>query len=417
MNIAIIDADIVNKNKHRFPNLACMKISAYYKNSGDNIILKTDYNDLENFDKIFVSKVFTNTIIPCEPKDKTNKSTEKITEWYQGNEFLKRENIEYGGTGFYYDKAPKLPDFIEHIMPDYNLYNDWIKERINNGAKEKEFVYYKDYSIGFVTRGCFRKCEFCVNKNCEICVKHSNVMEFMDSKRKKLCFLDDNFFACKDWREIIAEIKSTGKKFQFKQGLDERLITEEKIHELNSWKYDGDYIFAFDNIEDKSTIEAKLNLIFKLYPNFKKRMKFYIFCGFDRNDLWDKEFWINDIKSVFERCFILAKYSALPYVMRYERSYSSQFKGMYTNLSSWVNQPSLFKKFSFRLFCQCRGMNNENYSIYKRNVDKYLEDVNKKGSSWKYMEEFSNDFPEIANKYFDIIPDSLLEFGNGKKIK
>ena len=47
-----------------------------------------------------------------------------------------------------------------------------------------------------------------------------------------MCFLDDNFFACKDWKEIIEEIKLTGKKFQFKQGLDERLLTKEKCEEI-----------------------------------------------------------------------------------------------------------------------------------------------------------------------------------------
>ena len=37
MNIAIIDADLIYRKKHRFPNLACMKLSAYYKDQ-DNIL-------------------------------------------------------------------------------------------------------------------------------------------------------------------------------------------------------------------------------------------------------------------------------------------------------------------------------------------------------------------------------------------
>ena len=46
MKIAIIDAEIVDKNKHHFPNLACMKISSFYKSQGNEVILNTDY---ENF--------------------------------------------------------------------------------------------------------------------------------------------------------------------------------------------------------------------------------------------------------------------------------------------------------------------------------------------------------------------------------
>lgn len=43
MNVAIIDADLVGKKKHRFPNLACMKISGYQKEQGNKVTLKLDY--------------------------------------------------------------------------------------------------------------------------------------------------------------------------------------------------------------------------------------------------------------------------------------------------------------------------------------------------------------------------------------
>ena len=61
MNIAIIDAEIVGKTKHRFPNLCSMKLSSYHKSIGDSVILKTDYKGLELFDKVYISKVFTKT--------------------------------------------------------------------------------------------------------------------------------------------------------------------------------------------------------------------------------------------------------------------------------------------------------------------------------------------------------------------
>ena len=49
MNIAIIDADLVGKKKHRFPNLVCMKISGYYKEQGNRVTLKLDYDNLEKW--------------------------------------------------------------------------------------------------------------------------------------------------------------------------------------------------------------------------------------------------------------------------------------------------------------------------------------------------------------------------------
>ena len=34
MKIAIIDADLIGRKNHRFPNLVCMKLSGYYKEMG-----------------------------------------------------------------------------------------------------------------------------------------------------------------------------------------------------------------------------------------------------------------------------------------------------------------------------------------------------------------------------------------------
>lgn len=57
-NIAIIDADLIGKKKHRFPNLACMKISGYQKEQGNEVTLKLDYDNLSAYDQIFISKFF-----------------------------------------------------------------------------------------------------------------------------------------------------------------------------------------------------------------------------------------------------------------------------------------------------------------------------------------------------------------------
>ena len=209
MKIAIIDAEIVGQSKHRFPNLCSMKLSSYHKQNGDTVELRTEYSDLEQFDKVYISKVFTKTRVP--------------------DEVLNLPNVQYGGTGFFYDNAPPLPDEVEHVMPDYHLYDEWISARIQEGAKPKEFTYYTDYSIGYLTRKCFRGCYYCVNRNYRKVEVASALSEFMDPTRPKLCFLDDNFFGCPKWRDLIRPVIESGKRFQFKQGLDERLLTKDTI--------------------------------------------------------------------------------------------------------------------------------------------------------------------------------------------
>lgn len=84
-----------------------MKISTYWKNKGSKVVLKQDYENLQEFSKVYISKVFTDT-----PVDK---------------DVLLLPNVVYGGTGFYFDKAKNLPCKVEHCKPDYHLYDEYIE--------------------------------------------------------------------------------------------------------------------------------------------------------------------------------------------------------------------------------------------------------------------------------------------------
>lgn len=379
MRIAVIDADLIGRKKHRFPNLACEKISAYWKAKDVQVELKTDYENLNDYDHVYISKVFTDTPFP---------------EWIKAS-----DKIHLGGTGFFFDKAPNLPDEIEHHMPDYHLYDEWINNEvtkaeyiaISNGKtfnKVKfmvQFKEYTDYSIGFLTRGCFRKCPFCVNKKYNYVFQHSPLEEFYDPSRKKICLLDDNFLGCPKWREMLEQLKQTGKSFKFKQGLDERILTDEKCEALFNSNYDGDYTFAFDNVSDYDLIHEKLKLIRK-YHKRSTTIKFYVLVGFESTDA-------KDIENAFKRIDLLFQYKCLPYIMRYQNKNETPWKdstlrSLYVTLARWGNQPSLVKKMSFRQFCEA------NQELHK----------NKKTlcSSMKAMLDFEEKYPEIAKRYFDI---------------
>ena len=372
MKIGIVDADLIGRKKHRFPNLASMKISGYYKELGNEVKLLLNYEDIKYYDKVFISKVFTDT-----PIDKN---------------ILKLDNVEYGGTGFFYDKAKPLPCEIEHHMPDYHLYDEWVQERLNSGEKRKNLEYYLDHSIGYSTRGCFRQCSFCVNKNYKKVLKNSSINEFLDKDRKYICLLDDNILGYSGWKDIFNELNSTGKKFQFKQGMDERLLTDEKAEIILNSNYYGDYIFAFDNIEDKNIIIEKL----KIWNNHRKtkgdNTKFYVLCGYDRENKYDYNFWIKDIEDTFERIKILNDNGCLPYIMRYKEYENSPYRGTYINLSAWCNQPSLFRKMTYREFCVA----NQN----RTKTDKLC-------SQMRYMLEIEKALPNISKKYFDIKFDNI----------
>ena len=327
MRIGIIDADLIGRKRHRFPNLACMKISAFHKEAGDDVELLGSYVEIPLFDKVYVSKVFTDTEVPA------------------GIEQM--PNVEAGGTGFFYDSATPLPADIEHHMPDYHLYDGVASSLSRNDAK-----FYTQYSIGFMTRGCFRRCAFCVNRNSRRVELHSPLAEFYDPERPKICLLDDNVLGSPRWRQIFDDLMSTGRRFVFKQGLDERLLDDEKCSVLFSCKYDGDFIFAFDDVRDYELIHRKLEIIRR---HTDKIVKFYVLVGFDRSGRYDKAFWDEDIRDAFRRIDLLREYRCLPYVMRYERWQDSPYRGMYINLARWCNQPSLFKKKTLREFSLMDG--------------------------------------------------------------
>lgn len=349
MRIGLIDADLLD-NGTRHPNLALMKISAYHIDACDTVELIDDYQFIDDFDKVYISKVFTRTIIPID---------------------IDRNNIVYGGTGFFLENAPNLPSAIEHHKPDYHLYDRYIQKAILRGVKKNHFSDYLDYSIGFTTRGCFRKCEFCVNKKYDMVLRHSPVSEFFEPTRKYICLWDDNFLGFSGWQEVLNELESFGKPYQFRQGMDIRLLDWKKAEQLSKANYHGDFIFAFDDISDEEIVKSGL----EKWRRFSNRStKLYVLCAYKSQD-------INDILSVFYRIKVLMKFGCLPYLMRYDDWRFSKFAGIYITLARWCNQPAIFKKMSFRQFVEANGETS---------------------SSMRYFRWFLDQYPDFPKEYLDM---------------
>lgn len=380
-NIAIVDADLLDGGT-RHPNLVCLKLAGWYGMNGqcDNVTLIEDWDQIlygsEKYDHIFIAKVFDFTKIPPGVTDLPNVSyggtgfKDGFVAYPCGGSSLPPESVETPGV------IMTLPNDIEHCMPDYHLYDDFVGKEIARGIKPIRYRDYTDFSIGFATRGCFRHCKFCVNE-CSQGVKfHAHIKEFVDPSRKMIYLWDDNILGYPKWREVFEELAETKKRFQFRQGMDIRIMTDEKAEVLSKARYFGDYIFAFDHPEEREQIEKGLNC----WRNHNSKVpKLYVLSGWDSQDH-------NDIESVFMRIEVLMRHRALPYIMRHEFYQRSKYKGTYINLARWCNQPSFFKKKSYREFCEANG---------------------EKSSTVRYMREFEHDYPEIAAKYYDLRFDQL----------
>ncbi len=354
----LVDADMID-NGTRHPNLALLKIAGYLRDHNIQYRLITDTNaDITPFDHIYLSRVFSFTHLPqfyinylkSPSKFKPNLFLCGGTGWYatetDTDEFLKKRNEDF----YRLEKDPLLPGInMKKQMPDYDLYKSYVEEQI---AKGRDRVYYKDYldySIGFLTRGCFRHCSFCVNRLEKRVFPHSELADFVDKDRPYIYLWDDNFFAAphKFVIEKLNELIATKKPFQFRQGLDIRLVDEEKAKLLNVAHYHGDMIFAFDNWSDRDIITAKLKIWKRYCP--QKTTKFYLFCGFRLTPTSDEELF-QDICELFWRIKILMSYGCLGYVMRHEDYKKHPLGNIYTQIARWCNQPQFYKKMSFHEF-------------------------------------------------------------------
>ena len=401
--IGLVDADLLD-NGTRHPNLALLKLAGYLRDNKIPYHLICDGNeDIEKYTYIYISRVFTFTTLPNFYLQNKDSHPDKFqcggTGWYatieDPIEFRERRNADFSGL----EKDPRLPGInMCKQMPDYHLYDEFIRMKVAEGRKEVYFKDYLNYSIGFLTRGCFRHCSFCVNRLEKRCEEYSQLSDFVDESRRNIYLWDDNFFAAPQpiWMKHLEELIALDKPFQFRQGLDERLLTEDAVRLLSKARYHGDMIFAFDHWEDREIIEEKLKLWRSYCPT--KGTKFYLFCGFELTPDDDQKL-LQDVCEIFYRIRILMKYGCLGYVMRHEDYHKHRLGNIYTQIARWCNQPQFYKKMSFEQFIYQNQLyvTTQNKCKSVRTYEEFLERFD------SHREELLDLFRNI--KWTDLIDD------------
>lgn len=244
-------------------------------------------------------------------------------------------------------------------MPYYHLYDAFVEKQVEKGFKRDKYKDYLKYSIGFLTRGCVRHCSFCINKLEKKILPYSKLEWFIDNERDAkgrlvrpyIYLWDDNFLASDPsvWRPLLQQLIDTKRPFQFRQGLDERMLAqsphgEEMAEMLSHARYHGDFIFAFDNWKDRETIETALKIWKRHNP--KKGTKFYLFCGYRLTATSHAKFY-KDIWELFQRIKVLMSYGCVGYVMRHADYTKYPLSNLYIQIARWCNQQAFYKKMSF----------------------------------------------------------------------
>jgi hypothetical protein len=311
--ICLLDIDSV------IPNIALMKLSAFFKSKGKSVVLKKlsiDYYgrknnftrvvDSEKYEHVFGSCIFENSIGQVN--------------------FSSLKNVTVGGSG--YDLHFDLPDEIEKLYPDYSLY----------GESE---------GYGFLSRGCIRKCWFCIVREKEGFLKQVAEVEEIVRDKKVFHFMDNNFLALENHCSLLREIIKMGIRCEFLHGLDIRLVTEENSELLSKLNYLSEYTFAFDNLEDYELIEQKLDLL-KWRKPWQVKFLLYVHPDMSYSNINFRINWC-----IQNKC--------LPYIMRDMSCYSAKNSELYTDLAAYCNQPAFVKNMSFQAFLRERHSNDERY--------------------------------------------------------
>ena len=381
IKIGLVDADLLNGGT-RHPNLVLLKLAGFLYDNGIEFHLIIDVNeDISDYHLIYISKVFSFTPDPLfYLKAKGTKDESKFKVGGTGDYAIKKDITDFRDARnrdmHQLESDPFLNELTNYRggerrkgidmrrqMPYYHLYDEYVDQKIQEGRKPSYFNDYKFYSIGFLTRGCIRHCPFCVNKLENKVVKYSEIEWFLDNEKDEngkllrpyIYLWDDNFLASDRniWEPMLDSLIATKRPFQFRQGLDERILAESEdgpiiAEKLSKCKYHGDFIFAFDNWKDREKIVKALK-IWKRY-NPKKSTKFYLFCGYMLKAGHDEQLY-NDIKILFDRIYILMQYGCFGYVMRHADYENHELCNIYVQIARWCNQPQFYRYMSFWEYC------------------------------------------------------------------
>ena len=218
------------------------------------------------------------------------------------------DEVICGGTG--YGLGPNLPDAVEHTYPDYSIYPQ-----------------FPDTAYGFLSRGCYRNCGFCLvsAKEGRRSVQVADLAEFWNGQRE-IKLLDANLLACPDHEKLILQLAESRAYVDFSQGLDIRLITPDNVALLNRVRTKAIH-FAWDNPDIDLTPDFRRFLELTAIKNVRKR-KVYVLTNYGSTHEQD-----------LYRVETLRGMGYDPYVMVYDRPSAPAIT---RQLQRWVNNKRIF---------------------------------------------------------------------------
>ena len=278
MNIGLIDVD----GHSGFPNLALMRLSAWHKGRGDHVEW---WNGFCRYDRVYMSKVFT--------------FTPDVDTVIDAGEVIR------GGTG--YKDYGSLPEEIENTAPDYSIY-----PAVN-------------YAVGFLTRGCCRRCPWCIVPVKEGQIRPAAAWEEVkrpDSNR--IIFMDNNVLASPHGLQQIKAMEGQKVWVDFNQGLDARLVTPETAA-----------LLACDTTE--------------MLPVIEQAVAYMKEAGIAKSRFW-AYLLVQDVEDAKDRAVALKRMGVEPFAQPYRDYDGGEPTQLQKQFAHWVNKKSVFHSCTWEEF-------------------------------------------------------------------
>jgi len=222
--------------KSKLYPLPLLKIGAWRKSLGDECILFRDrLPQAGEFDQIWITTVFTFDIPRTLGMVREAKNRAAV--------------VKVGGIS-----ATLLPDYFE--AEGVEVHRGLIPEAESFAPDYGLLDITPEYSISHTSRGCIRKCKFCMVHRLEKIFEGRDWEPDLYPDAKTVLFYDNNWLA-KDFDDLKADVEKLWRlidrrqitKIDFNQGLDARLVTGEIADLLASLPI-RPVRFAFDGMQE-----------------------------------------------------------------------------------------------------------------------------------------------------------------------
>lgn len=320
--IGLIDID------SKIPNLALMKISAFYKSVGEKVelvsLLSCRVKKLKNVGDIRKAAIDAN-----RRYSKIYASTIFTRSQYIIDIFMDEcgEKVEFGGTGSYNPQKQLLPE-IDLMKPDYDLYTATeIASRITGiGTREHKFnkaVELVTAGHGFSSRGCIRNCPFCMVPKCEGCFHQAaSISELLNPKSRILVLHDNNLTADPNCIDKLKEIRDRKLIVDINQGCDVRLIDDDIAKAMSEVDHLRSIHYAWDLLGFENQVLDGIKTLSKYIKPYRHMC--FVLVGY--NTTYEDDWY---------RCSKLMELGVDPYVMIYNENEKGDER--LKHFARWVN--------------------------------------------------------------------------------